>query len=326
MHGAAVYFAEEIIKHRIQPKMILCTDMTYMIILRSLIERHLTDCTFTLYFHENQLSYPWSPTDRDVNLNRDVHYGFINYSSALAADRLYFNSKYHRTSFINSCDRMLSRFPDFQMRTSVDVIRDKSSVLYLGLQLDSLLSNKSISGEKNIRRPVLVWNHRWEFDKNPEEFFNALIQLKNKGLDFSLVVLGESFANSPEIFKIAEKELADRIIHYGFTSSKEKYFNLLAQSDIVAVTSIQDFFGGSVIEAMAAGCIPLLPARLAFPEHIPEALKNIFLYRESEKFVIRLEQCIKSYKELLKHRSTLKKHISRYDWNEIAKKYDIVLT
>ena len=48
-----------------------------------------------LYFHENQLCYPWSPNDRDIQHTRDTHYGFINYVSALTADQLFFNSEFH---------------------------------------------------------------------------------------------------------------------------------------------------------------------------------------------------------------------------------------
>ena len=31
---------------------------------------------------------------KDVELNRDKHYGFINYSSALSAHHIYFNSQF----------------------------------------------------------------------------------------------------------------------------------------------------------------------------------------------------------------------------------------
>ena len=55
-----------------------------------------------VYFHENQASYPWSPNDRDIQYNRDTHYGFINYVSALTADHVFFNSEFHMNSFLNA--------------------------------------------------------------------------------------------------------------------------------------------------------------------------------------------------------------------------------
>jgi glycosyltransferase involved in cell wall biosynthesis len=36
----------------------------------------------------------------------------------------------------------------------------------------------------------IVWNHRWEWDKGPDQLFNALYNLKDAGLDFRLSVLG----------------------------------------------------------------------------------------------------------------------------------------
>ncbi|NIN36237.1 MAG: DUF3524 domain-containing protein, partial [Gammaproteobacteria bacterium] len=63
-------------------------------------------------FHENQLTYPWSPTDSDTTHQRDAHYAFINFSSALAAEAVLFNSKYHRLSFHEQLPDFLKSFPD----------------------------------------------------------------------------------------------------------------------------------------------------------------------------------------------------------------------
>ena len=66
-------------------------------VFQSLIKQ---SCPIVIYFHENQFTYPWSPNDKDVELQRDKHYGFINYSSALSADHVYFNSQFHLNSFL----------------------------------------------------------------------------------------------------------------------------------------------------------------------------------------------------------------------------------
>ena len=30
------------------------------------------------------------------------------------------------------------------------------------------------------REPLILWNHRWEYDKNPEPFFQSLFRLKDE--------------------------------------------------------------------------------------------------------------------------------------------------
>ena len=37
---------------------------------------------------------------------------------------------------------------------------------------------------KEINKEVIIlWNHRWEYDKNPEDFFNCLKQIKNENIN-----------------------------------------------------------------------------------------------------------------------------------------------
>ncbi len=49
-----------------------------------------------------------------------------------------------------------------------------------------------------LDRPLhIVWPHRWEHDKNPEEFFNALFKLHEMEIDFRLHVIGEQFSEIP---------------------------------------------------------------------------------------------------------------------------------
>ena len=70
--------------------------------------------------------------------NRDKHYGFINYASAMAADAVFFNSRYHMESFYDEAVRLLKHFPDHNEAGSIDALRDKSSVLPLGMDLRRL--------------------------------------------------------------------------------------------------------------------------------------------------------------------------------------------
>ena len=97
MHGGAVTLAKRYQQLDYQPDSILTTDMLNLPVFQSLAK---SNCPVYIYFHENQFTYPWSPMDKDLELQRDKHNGFINYSSALCADHVYFNSKFHLDSFI----------------------------------------------------------------------------------------------------------------------------------------------------------------------------------------------------------------------------------
>lgn len=306
MHGGAIRLAN--LLENQTADILLASDMVDLGLLKSLLPDQLKDVPVYLYMHENQLTYPWSPDDTDVRMKRDMHYAFINYSSALCADRIFFNSAYHMQSFIQALPEFLNAFPDYKNLETIELIREKSEVLYLGLDLKRFDQYK-VNLNNDI--PTVLWNHRWEYDKNPEEFFNTLIQLSKEGIAFKLVVLGESYANSPEIFEKAKDQLKDHILHWGWVESFEEYAQWLWKSDILPVTSNQDFFGGSVVEAMYCNCSPLLPDRLAYPEHV----ENNFLYEESE-FRDRLRVL------LTERRSFEGSYLGKYDWSRLIKQYD----
>ncbi len=46
------------------------------------------------------------------------------------------------------------------------------------------------TARRHGRRLRVCWNHRWEHDKNPKEFFDTLKFLHDKREDFEVVVLG----------------------------------------------------------------------------------------------------------------------------------------
>ena len=313
MHGAAVSLARQFNELTQLPDLILATDMLDLTTFLALTRRKSASVPTALYFHENQITYPWSPTDEDVKLQRDNHYGFINYTSALAADKVFFNSAYHQESFLDALPGFLRQFPDKRELSGVEAVRTKSEILYLGMNLRKF--DKYSRGDKN-EVPVLLWNHRWEYDKNPTEFFESLFRLKAENVDFQLIVSGEQYRSAPRIFAEAKEKLADRILHFGYAADFEEYARLLRRADILPVTSRQDFFGGSVIEAIYCGCLPLLPRRLAYPEHVPAA----YLYEDD--FYEKLKEIILRFREVTADKQTaLSERVKRYDWSVIRKEY-----
>lgn len=319
MHGAAVTLAQRYNQLAFIPDIIIVTDMIDLCTFKSLIHKDLSNIPIVIYFHENQLTYPWSATDQDVKLNRDRNYAWINYVSALAADEIWFNSNYHRESFTSALGPFLNAFPDYQNKNSVKVISDKSLTLFIGLDLDDFIRESST---KKNKVPTLLWNHRWEYDKNPKFFFETLFKLSKSNSNFHLIILGESYKSSPTIFDLARTELKDHIIHFGFAPNREIYISLVKQSDLLFVTSIQDFFGISTIEAIAAGVTPLLPNRLAYRDHLPPD-KFLDYYYTTEKNAYNI---LKEWVDVPDHRPpSLTQHVINYNWSTMINTYDSVI-
>jgi glycosyltransferase involved in cell wall biosynthesis len=319
MTGGTVELARQFLKSNKKPDLILVSDMLDLAAFKGLTKT--ADIPTAVYFHENQITYPWSPDDPDPEKGRDHHYGWINYTSALAADRLFFNSDYHKTSFLEALPRFLKQFPDKKGLDTIPLIEEKSEVLYLGMDLAPFLATPLPKQDT----PVFLWNHRWEYDKAPEDFFHLLFEVKERGLDFQLIVLGKAYGKTPPIFEEAKDRLQDHLLHWGYADSREEYIHWVQQANLMPITSRQDFFGGSVVEGMAAGCYPLLPDRLAYPEHLPEALREKHLYRSEEEL---MQKVIRWMETASEGRSTevLQHFVRRYDWRNLSATYDQALT
>jgi glycosyltransferase involved in cell wall biosynthesis len=320
MYGGAVSLAHQFNQLNYEPDLILASDMLNLPAFLGLTRKTTHHIPVAIYFHENQITYPWSPDDQDVALKRDNQYGFINYTSALAADALFFNSPFHQDSFLTSLPAFLQQFPDAREKHLLPALAARSRSLPLGMHLKAFNDYSSSSNEV----PVVLWNHRWEYDKNPEGFFQTLFQLKEEGYAFKLIVVGASFSHQPPIFEKAHKVLADQIIHWGYVDRKATYAQLLWKADILPVTSHQDFFGGSVVEAIYCNCYPLLPNRLAYPMHIPQEKSSLHLYDTEEELLHKMRALLGHYPDSVRL-NTYQHFVAQYDWSILAPVYDEVM-
>lgn len=273
MRHAAVTFAQQL---RESPHCdtvfdaVWCSDMLNLAEFIGLAPSAIQSLPRIAYFHENQFTYPVQGEKKQ----RDWHFGYTNFTTCLAADRLWFNSEYHRQDFLKALRTYLARMPDYSSVEQVNSIEKKSSVQYPGVKPFPSVPTRDAG-------PMRVcWNARWEHDKNPEDFFAALRKLKQQQIAFQLIVLGESFRNSPEVFATAEKEFHDETLHWGFAESKAEYRRLLAMADVVVSTANHEFFGIAMVEGMAAGVTPVAPDRLAYPEVIASISNQIALPAE----------------------------------------------
>ncbi len=314
MRGAALYFVNHVRDFSVFDA-IFVTDMLDLTDFLSLAGKNLPPVL--MYFHENQLSYPLAPTQK-----RDSHLSFTNIISSFAADKVLFNSNFHFNDFIGAASRLIKQMPDFRPGWMIRQIREKTRVFYPGCRFEKGIIDLK---ERDMNRPLIIWNHRWEYDKNPEFFFDALSALKEKNIAFSLALLGERLKRFPEVFTRAREEFKDQIKVCGYVESKNEYRSWLKKGAIVISCAIQENFGISIVEAVRFGCIPLLPDRLSYPEIMPEDFHSKILYRTKEDMLEKLEDMLLNYQKYLPLQKRLSKEMEQFSWEIIVKPYDIVL-
>jgi glycosyltransferase involved in cell wall biosynthesis len=320
MRGSAYHFARRAaeLEAAYRPDVVLASDFLNLADWRALSPASYRAAPVLLYFHENQITYPLSE-EAPV----DHHYGWINLSSALAADRILFNSAYHRELFLREVERILARMPDFVPPGLAGGLRARSGVFPVGIDFEP---HEKLARERSrgwSSEPVILWNHRWEYDKAPERFVEALIELARRGVPFRTIVCGESFGKSHPAFERAVRELGDRILHLGFFREAGVYRKAAAGADVVVSTARHEFFGVSVVEAMFLGCLPVLPNALSYPEIIPPHLHPLFLYGQDEALADFLAAFLRE--PPLRYVEELREAAAAYHWKHLAPRLDSIL-
>ncbi|CAF1105253.1 unnamed protein product [Adineta steineri] len=247
-------------------KYLFCSSITNLSELISL-RSDLRSLKKIIYFHENDLAYP---KQNEKQEQRDFQYGYNQILTALVADICLFNSFYNLNTFLDKLGPFLNRIPSpkANIQQIRQTIESKSQVLYYPLE-KSLIP---IDIKTDKTGPLcIIWPHRWEHDKDPETFFSVILELYEiYSLTFSLIILGQSYDECPGIFsEILNKLPLNYIRHWGFAQSKSEYEQLLIEGDVVVSTAQHEFFGVAMLEACRAGCIPIVPDRLAYTELYP---------------------------------------------------------
>ncbi|WGL16729.1 DUF3524 domain-containing protein [Microbulbifer bruguierae] len=237
--------------------LVVTTSMTDLSSLRGLVPE-LARVPTVVYFHENQFDYPRSEEAVD-----SVEPQLLNIYTALCGDLLLFNSEYNRTSLLEGAADLLHRLPDFVPKGICAEIAHKSRVLPVPLENAAF----DVSQERSSH-PTFIWNHRWEYDKGPDILLAALRRFGKQGIPFTVHMVGQQFRRQPSEFAHIRKLLGKlgAMGAWGYQESLADYRRLLGQSHGVISTARHDFQGLAVLEAVAAGCQPLVPDNLAYPE------------------------------------------------------------
>jgi len=281
MRGAAITMADDV-RSRYEAgarwDVILASTFLNLAEFKGLAGDAIAGMPTVVYFHENQLVYPVRHT-----AEWDLQFPLTNITSALAADVCVFNTSWNLDCFREEIPGFLKQFPDHHPVGVAERIAAKSEVIAPPFD-PSPFEMPPFRGE----RPRIVWPHRWEHDKDPEAFFSAVTVLAAEGLDFEVAVAGQSFRETEAGMAEAAAVLGDRLVHLGEPEGRGAYAALLGSADIAVSTATNEFFGLAMIEACYAGCYPLVPDRLAYPEIYPAEYR----YAGHDSLVARLRSLI----------------------------------
>jgi len=258
MRHSAITFASktvELMEKQQGWDLLFCSDMLNLAEFVGLAPTGIAELPKVIYFHENQLTYPVRVEDE-----RDYQLAMTNMTSALAANAVWFNSHFHMDSFFDAIAKFLKSMPDYQPLEAIEKIQVKSSIYPPGIP------DFPARGARKPGPLRILWAARWEHDKNPDDFFKALEILKTKNVPFRISVIGKSFQDRPAVFDWAHSEFQDYIDYWGYQQTRIEYERTLCEADVVVSTANHEFFGISVVEAVAAGAHPLMPNRLSYPE------------------------------------------------------------
>jgi len=129
---------------------IITSDMMNLADVMALAKKPLPPCL--VYFHENQMSYPSFPGKKP-----DESLAIINITTALAARRIVFNSRFHQRAFLSSVSEFLKQVPDAGINDCTEELFEKSAVCYPGCQVPA---HDITLGDSGLNPPLIIWNHR----------------------------------------------------------------------------------------------------------------------------------------------------------------------
>ena len=293
-----------------RPDAVLATSMVDVAGLRGMLAREGVEAPIALYMHENQITYPPLGRNRTERL-----YGLVNWTSLLGADAVAFNSTFHRDEVMDALPRLLREMPDRRQDHLLPVVEGRSTVLPVGCRLDD------IPGGPKTDPPIAVWSHRWDRDKDPGAFLRIVREVAEAGVAFQVALMGERFVKQRADHDDAVAALGDRVIVDGHVD-RDRYVEVLGAATVVVSTARQEFFGVSVVEAEHAGCLPILPDRLVYPERVPAALRDRCLFRSEDEAVELLTEALTEVHETRRLAAPLRDETSRYDWDVVAPQYD----
>ncbi|MGI9612663.1 MAG: tRNA-queuosine alpha-mannosyltransferase domain-containing protein [Acidimicrobiales bacterium] len=304
-----------------QPDLLLVSGLVDVAHLLGLARRSLRSIPpVVIYQHESQLVYPGRRAEEQEAALR-------NWLSWCAADLVLFNSAYHRDALLAELPQFLERIPDRTHEAKLDAVAERFEVLPVGVDIAPFRRREHGGGRRAAADddgPSILWPHRWEPDRDPDAFGGALDKLIAAGVPFRLALAGEEPPGGSQHTGKVRASFAERFrahVEAVGPFDRDRYRELVRAADIVVSCTTHEFFGVSVVEAVAAGCRPVLPAALSYPELIPPPWHDIALYPQG-RFGSALVDAVTNVDRDRDSLVGLAETMDRFDWSVVAPRYD----
>ncbi len=321
MRGGALTMADEamaaVVAHGL-PDVLLVSSLVDLAGFLGLSRRFLGDPPVVRYLHESQLLYPASPNQKG---SPGDEFPLVDWISMVAADEVWCNSGFHLDALLAALPNLLNRAPDRSHADRLSAVAGRCHVVPVGVELSDVpfpvhIGDTPADGGEG---PLVLWNQRWDHDKNPVAVFHALGQLADEGVPFRVAVVGENFRVDPREFTEARTRLGDRVVVWGF-QERDAYVDLLGRSDILVGAAHHEFFGIAVVEALAAGCVPVLPDQQSYPWLLGD-MADVALYPKGG-LTYRLRDVLNDLGSWRRRVDGLALTIRRFDWRKVVDDYD----
>lgn len=331
LEGSSLPLASSIREHIVGgylPDLLLVSGLTDVAQLRGHLGRVLPpELPVVVYQHESQLLYPSESKSESESVSKPgrtrASFGrtpaLINWSSWLVADAVFFNSDFHRAAVVEQLPAFLNSLPDRSHHPAlVDTIA-RFDVLPVGVDL-SWCAKPNIETRRPSSKqpwPVILWPHRWEADKDPLAFGRALDRLVDAGLDHRLVLAGELPTVASDLRDAATARHKERVLAAG-PFETDQYRQHVLGADIVVSCARHEFFGVAIVEAVAAGCVPVVPNALAYPETLgPDAGAY-----QPGAFGAALERAVRAWHDEAAFDGRPQMFARQHGWDQRAQEYD----
>ncbi len=261
-----------------------------------------------VYQHESQVARPRpdQPEARDAVL--------AQWRGWLAADEIWFATEWHRAVAFRGLLAFAESQPGPEITRTLRALADRTAVVPVGVDLEPFSEPAVPDGGP----PIVLWNHRWEPDKDPAAFVSAVDRLVRDGVGFRLVLAGDhGDSGAPEYDDLLRRH-TDRVEAAG-PFDPPTYNELVRRADVVVSTAVHEFFGVAMVEAMAAGAVPVLPDRLAYPEILGEWAELAYADRT---FGSALAAALDDLDAARRRTSGLAESMQRFDWSVVAADMD----